>query len=994
MYGPDCAAFVFFILEVLSTAAHPSTCRLAAACLAMLLRQDNDAFVEVMGEIGAPLGDPLDDAEASEARSNGHSPDKETLNNNPQKKSGEAEVSERGADGLELPFEEISELLRDDEDRKMGLEKLGYTNRIMAAMQMFLMESSSSSAAANSGEAWEKTALGLEQLWVQLLLYGNISSPRVARRVAEDPGFGTWTRWQLQRVVLGERSMASLTRPLLLWYRLMRIPAAGRALLRPWPSSSGYETWGLFVILACTVKPAEGISMDAVKALALTFMLVREMVRHGLGGKLLRDVSATLLTDGMRVGAAMILEIWDLATEHRPMPAGKEKEQHRLRSGWNVGGGHPKMEETYFHEAALAAMELCRSAEVVPSSEQEDGARQTLHYLVDATCRHYLATYFTTHPIDCLRLQGTTVETQQHMQNFLSQSVLRSELLSESFLRLSLPLPRPSDPSDAMNRVIVSCLGLDPHLLETPADVVGHPVDTPGETVNAPPSLPREIIPKSNASLLMLLAVKSIRSHANTRLMHAIACGFPAINHHAIVGYAASLSAKYRAGCLGIRTDAASRLLPDEMCTAVEVGLLLQEFTAAPKAGRKPPAGGEAALAGDLYRREAALTALFVLQSMAITKHCLDALPRGVACLLSDRGGLELTVGAHGGPLVGLGQALQKGVATASHGGQGRAQGLAVTGAPRQWVIAPLYDDSFPHKALWATWLRRLLRLHKDVKDVLGWEALLSHTLLWVLPRRQALFANPAIPFNHSDGEEAEEGHADSDAAAGALVDLVIDLAGLLLSPTTREMGFSSAASETLGIALRAFTNPEAEDGLPWPLAVALALTATRCSPSTTLAAVRLLLETPLIPHSGRLLTSSDPRGIDQLQLLDGLLAWKTCHSDCKTPRWSLEEMVSLVQLLGILFAGFNERSEDVMTSDRFSVDDWTHLISDTEGFHAWCLCALAEGFFHKFLNERKRERNQTTDGKFLSMMEREVLRTTLEEIGWEPRVLWPHLKN
>ncbi|CCW65624.1 unnamed protein product [Phytomonas sp. EM1] len=970
VHGPDCGAFVFFVLEVLSTAAHPAACQMAAACLLMLLRQEKDEFVEVLSEIGAPLSDPVENGEEEAVG-------RDASKNEKNKQEGGGNLSERDVDGLELPFAEISEQLRDDDDRRIGLEKMGYTNRIMAAMPMLVMEPASSSSPSrrvtgDSGGDVEETGFGLEQLWLQLLLYGDISSPRVARRVAEDPAFVSWSKLQLQRVVLGERPMASLTQHLLVWYRLMRVPAAARGLLRPSPSSSGYEPWGLYVLFACTLKPEEGLSMDAVRALTLTFMLVREMVRYGLAGEVLRDVGEALLTDGLRVGSAMVLEMWDLAAEQPPTAVGGEQ-------------GHPRMEEGYFREAALAAMELCRSTKAAPLPEREDGVHQALQTLVSATCRHYLATYFRTHPIDCFRLHGTAVETQERIQGFLSQSVLCSDLLTESFLRLSLPLPRPKQPSDVFSRVIVGCLRSHAHLPENLEEVAGQEAEGgTGGLLPAPPSCLPGFTAQREPSQHWQLALKATLTHANTRLMHAIACSFPAINKDAILGYAASMSSKYVFACLAIRSHAQYRLLPDEVCTAVEVMLLLQEFTAADDIARKGQEDKDADVASRTYHRDAHLTALFVLQSIAITKHCLDVLPRAIACLLSHGSALELDAEAHGEPLVELGKALQDGVVAAPSEGGG---GLAAAGVPRPWAIAPLYDDCFAQKALWAAWLRRLLRLHQDVKNVLGWEALLTHTLLWVLPRRQELFADAAIPFN--DDKAEDEGDAE-----GALVGLITDLAGLLLSPTPLDAGFSFAASETLGVALRAFASPEAEDGLPWPIAAALTLTATRCSPSTALAVARVLLATPLLPHSGRPLTGAGPRGIAQLRLLDGLQAWKTRRFDCRAPCWGLEEMVSLIQLLGVLLAGFEEGVEDGMTLEVFSVDDWTRLISDAERFHVWCLRALAEGIFHEFLNERQRRRSQGVNGKLLSFMEREVLRTTLEEVDWKPRVLWSHLQD
>lgn len=1217
LHGPNCGPFLFFILEVLISAGHPAMVELAVTCLLLLLRglprggafsatdapgvvlggcDDTSLMTDAMAELGNPTGDVpnADEAEGQEEANEGRV--KKDL------KEGRELTNNTNAlqdDDAELPFSEVSELLRGP-DPRYGLEQLGFTNKVLATMQLLLRDAKADTTegetAGNEGEhegvpantrdtvgtPVEDAASGQgrggvlvdeghlsashgEVLFLELLLCGGVGvGHRTAcRRVAEDPCFLRWMESQLSAVVLGERPLEGAMELLCVLQHLAHTPVALRSLIRGGPDGGDahtvdetstqaspatqqrqrqrfHETWLLFFIYVSSTAVTEVRTVRQVFTIVWSILLLRLCARqdnydgtnptttpHSAFG-LVHDMSDTLLTEGMAVGSALVLEMWFLHYSGTAGSVGGGYGGDRSSSSSSSNGRQPGSLDGYFLDAARTALRLCRKRMASNDSEaavtatvnsvhqtttitvphpgeqtvtpgEAAAAQSLLRELQWLSNAHFLATYVTQmrqrSPATCYTLCGSATETQEVVQYVMRHVVMDATRIRGAFARLTTPLLSPSfsiskhpnASSEGQNSVpsafssTVSSAGQVSWVAAVEAVLRRWISPLPAVSPLPQSSQPRHhdahsVCPASASSprniALLRLACEAAALYANTRVATAFADVYPAVTRDVAVGYAGLLTHAYEEACLRLRDGAVTRLQVDELCTMAEAVQLLQRYNddsskdktgpvraklTASNAGRPNQAvAGEAEDASQTgvadrpvwYDREARIGAFFLLHSIAISKHCLDVVPLLLPLLQFRADAASSTmpvcvdIDARDAIMLQdrlpLLASLQSGIeltpVPVMLSGEGSPATVAVTGAPRSWVMYPLYDNTFTAKHLWAEWLRSLLGLHHRVKDVVGWDGVLSHTLLWMLTHRRALWT-PAPSTTADDAEEGKgKGSTTTDeqleakdmeasispASAKALCALAVDLCGMLRHQFTpaavseapyiaTQVTLSAAASRTLEISLAAYSDAPSEEGMPLLLHCLVGYFAAHCSARAALAALQLLLITPALPlpaddsraamtdsktsseaepmpssKSGPLLSSSlFSYTLATSQVCAWLQSWSAVQGQqaqsTSSVYWSLDDVVALLQLVGPhLNRGAWEGDYELCVCT-----DVTNIGAAWNNDELWCVRRLTEGLLRYYLHQR------VLISGALSAMEKTVLRSTLEELEWHPPVLW-----
>ncbi|KAG5471371.1 hypothetical protein LSCM1_01455 [Leishmania martiniquensis] len=1158
LHGPNCAPFIFFLLEILVSAGHPAMVEMAAGCLLLLVRgltrgeaagargssatsapvedalggwSTASLLMEAIAELGSPAGDASDeDAEG------GLSDDRST--------SALGAGAERPVDDPDLPFSEVSELLRGP-DARLGLEQLGFTNKVLGAMHLLLLLNPSPSSMAlrgsreeggregvgcqaSRGDA-EATAASLtpppssalsaahsEVLFLELLLCGGVGVGQRAacRRVAEDPAFLNWAEAQLSAVVLGHRRLEDITELLCVLQHLSHVPSAlcsvvgststegvnstgaldcGGAAARQRIRCQCYETQLLFFILVCSTNPAEVRTVRHASAILWSMLILRACARLRRRGRssgsgavadkegtghtkpaallsgysMLQDVSDTLLAEGMCVGGGVVMEMWFLQYTSDDGTAGAA-----CHATGNL--------DHYFLDAARTALQLCRSPASGTSSLLTTGGSINGHTAVSseaaaahrllgelrwAASAHFLSTYLARmrhrSPAVCYTLCGNVAETQEAVQLLLRSVVMDTRRLPGAFARFTSPLlsaswSRSADglrDDDREGPASASAGAPALHVQAVPAQVsiVSAIRAVAGRWLRessreaGPTDRAAEADSAARDRALLFLCLDAASLYANTRLAAALAEVYPAVAADMVLGYASLLVHAFEGACLRMRDVAAVRIQVDELCTMAEAVQLLQRLGNSGTGGEAVSPLSTSRMADALpdkapaasYAREVHIGAFFLLQSVAVSKHCLHAVPFLLPLLelcppVEARKQQERSAAAAAVPdtasnvdRAALMRSLRWGIeltpVPAMLGGCSEATGASasspsaavttVSGAPRCWVLYPLFDASFAAKDVWASWLRRLLGLHQRVKDVLGWDEVLCHVLLWTLAHRRELWGTGGNA-TCNDAEAGMPTPALSPSSSVALCELMVDLCALLQAPPdlssdpsySADSGavISAAASRTLEISLTAYSDVACEEGMPLLMHVVLAYVAAHCSARAALAALQVLLVTPVLeaPSTRALgVGSADERGgFATAQVCAWLQSWAEAQGRRTQPagqrQWCLDDVVALVQL-----AGPRLRSDDANSLscayERGAADSYeaapppaTEAMLPRSGHAAraaaqdplWCVRCLTDGLLQQRI---------ATSGGF-SMMDRVVLRSTLEDLDWYPDLLWP----
>lgn len=714
---------------------------------------------------------------------------------------------------------------------------------------------------------------------------------------------------------------------------------------------------------------------------------------------------------------------------------------------------------------------------------------------------HFLSTYIArTHHRSaavCHALCSTEDETHEAVQLLLCSVVMDAGRLTRAFARFTSPLLSTPWSGSADGPRKADADGEHPHT--TRGDPAAIPVGAPThhlKTVSAQVSVVSAIRAvehcwwrepsgntESNARAvetdsaardraLLFLCLEAASLYANTRLAAALAEVYPAIAVDMVLGYAEILAHAFEEAFLRMRDGTAVRLQVDELCTMAEAVQLLQHLgnsgssveAAVPRsivstAGALPsnsPAARDA--------RGARIAAFFLVHSIAVSKRCLDAVPLSLPLLLlrpqveaktkPERADAAALVPAatSTAELVALMNSLQSGIeltpvpvmpasgddATDTSASLSSAAAVSVSGAPRCWALYPLFDASFTAKDVWASWLRRILGLHQRVKDVLGWDGVLSHVLLWTLAHRRELWGTAGGAT--CDGAEAGvRASALSPSSAAALCELMVDLCAILhelsarscdlrCSADSRTAASAAAASRTLEVSLAAYSDVPAEEGMPLLLHAVLAYVAAHSSARAALAALQVLLGSPVLPPSSTVAAGVEARGEPgdeqqpscspaqpspsshgtsaTAQVCAWLQSWAAAQGrrmqSARSVCWSLDDVVALVQLVGPRFRNddFSGRScayEEGATDGYRTVDTAAAeaMLTPTDADarlavrdSMWCARCLTEGLLRYYVQQRI----ATSGG--LSMMERTVLRSTLQDLDWYPSTLWPQVEG
>ncbi|TPP42612.1 hypothetical protein CGC21_11485 [Leishmania donovani] len=714
---------------------------------------------------------------------------------------------------------------------------------------------------------------------------------------------------------------------------------------------------------------------------------------------------------------------------------------------------------------------------------------------------HFLSTYIarTRHrsPAVCHTLCSTEGETHEAVQLLLRSVVMDAGRLTRAFARFTSPLLSTpcSGSADGLRKADAD--GEHPHT--TRGDPAAIPVGAPThhlKTISAQVSAVSAIRavercwwrePSGNTEsndraveadsaardrALLFLCLEAASLYANTRLAAALAEVYPTIAVDTALGYAGLLAHAFEEAFLRMRDGTAVRLQVDELCTMAEAVQLLQHLgnsgssvEAAVPRSTLPTAGAlhsNSPAARDA--REARIAAFFLVHSIALSKRCLDAVPLSLPLLLlrpqveaktrPERADAAALVPAatSTAELVALMNSLQSGIeltpvsvmpATGDDAADisaslSSAAAVSVSGAPRCWVLYPLFDASFTAKDVWASWLRRLLGLHQRVKDVLGWDGVLSHVLLWTLAHRRELWGTTG--GTTCDGAEASvRASALSPSSAAALCELMVDLCAILhalsarscdlrCSADSRTAVSAAAASRTLEVSLAAYSDVPAEEGMPLLLHALLAYVAAHSSARAALAALQVLLCSPVLPPSSTIAAGVEARGEPgdeqqsscspaqsrpgshdtsaTAQVCAWLQSWSAAQGrrmqSARSMCWSLDDVVALVQLVGPHFRNddFSGRScayEGGATDGHGTVDAAAAEVmltpTDADARLAvrdpmWCARCLTEGLLQYYVQQRI-----ATSGS-LSTMEKMVLRSTLRDLDWYPTMLWPQVEG
>ncbi|KAG5497612.1 hypothetical protein JKF63_03877 [Porcisia hertigi] len=718
---------------------------------------------------------------------------------------------------------------------------------------------------------------------------------------------------------------------------------------------------------------------------------------------------------------------------------------------------------------------------------------------------HFFSTYIARmrhrSPAVCSTLCSTAVETQEAVRHLMRSLVMNTGRLTNAFARFTSPLLSASWLGSAERLHKSEGSGThndttsgDPtffnrapslHVTTVPpqAAVVSaiHAVvcrwlrDPSGDVELIDGVVEADLAVRDRALLFLCFDAASL--YARTRVVSALAEVYPAVAADMALGYAALIVHAFEEACLRMRERAALRLHIDELCTMSVAVQVLQRFGDSGSRSKAvlslstlsttdAPHDG---LPSTRYAREVRIGAFFLLHSVAVSKHCLDVVPLFLPLLLLHSP-VKTTQGREGEPaaatmvsiteeaaeLQTLMDSLQSGIeltpipvvlgsatdATGMVASSSSEAAVTLSGAPRCWALYPLFDDSFAAKNVWASWLRRLLGLDQHVKDVLGWDGVLCHTLLWTLSHRRELW----VTGGYATCEVAEAGvsspvlssPSSPSSWAAALCEVMVDLCSILHAQSTRSADphcsadsvtvISAAASRTLEISLVAYSDAPSEEGVPLLVHALLAYVAAHCSARTALAALQVLLATPVLPPSFTIgkevdvlgeCGDEDKRSCAPKQTAPGLRAtsptaqvcawlhswaahqrWKT--QSARSVSWSLDDVVALVQLVGPHFR--NDDSSERGSPDRPGAgsESTQALTAPQEALLApsvtgpevaatdsmWCARCLTEGLLQFYMQQRI----ATSGG--LSMIEKMALRSTLEDLGWFPTTLWPHVKD
>ncbi|KEG06590.1 hypothetical protein DQ04_13201000 [Trypanosoma grayi] len=620
------------------------------------------------------------------------------------------------------------------------------------------------------------------------------------------------------------------------------------------------------------------------------------------------DTGDALLQAGGTVGACIPAEMWLLlaAANHQ------QHQQHQHPTTATV--------ERLGAELARGALQAVTAhvATVESGVAEETSAENCAALLTALASMHYLATYFTlvgtatkeggNEDEDALSLLGSASATRRGLQELLAKSVLTSEGLRHAFLRLR------NSPSG------VSAAAADEWNIAT-LDVSA-------------------FVEACWASL----------THARVRLAAAAALVLPETHAEAPRGYAAAMAVSFEEKCMGL-TNVTGRLLPDELCTMIEIVNLMHHQRQVVSADSQQQQQQQT------YTREMYIAEIFVLHSIALTKHGLDAAPKMINSVLGLPDDVDLGNGATSPPPA------EADAEFLSRVELGRSLRRAVEQTQWPWFLFPLYDDEVTSKLAWCVWMQRTLGVHQRMKHLLGWEVILCHALRWVVSHRESQrdWHSPNSSRGNTSKNTAHAEKAEMYSLLEKLYCGILPRAGGAITAST-------AAADTLR-ALTAYAAPHAEESMERRLFDALAVTATACEPATAVAIVRLLshtiieeeniqngassyVPTPMNSGGGAMTSSFGAEGLLRRWAATGRL------SDEAPPQgavlWDLDNFVELLQAV----AGQHE---------------CTTLCSD--GVETIILQQLVEGIAREYLQQHLP----------LTTFEREVLSRALEEVMWHP---------
>ncbi|SCU72631.1 uncharacterized protein TEOVI_000420900 [Trypanosoma equiperdum] len=619
-----------------------------------------------------------------------------------------------------------------------------------------------------------------------LLGSGVLLLPNVAIRVASDPRFVRFVRERLRSVLLGSETVSGVVEELLVLRHVLRLQQTCATLL-----PALHETLMLFIRFVCSIPVEQARSPHDVVGCLAAFLVVRAAVRQGFVG-LFNDTAEGLLSATV-LGSGIPAEMWLLLASSS--------------EGDGVGRVFPTM-EVFAAELARAAVRTIQAhitvAETGAANGEETGHLVSL--LAALSSMHYLATYFTLYAgsDDLLFLLGTEHETQSRLKEFMAANVLTSKGLQHAFLRLSSKrhTPLPLDLLNTRNVKTTVGGGEDGKICLNKIELVG--------------------------------ACWASLTHARVRLAAAFTGLVHMTEWEVPVGYATALATSFEEKCLGLK-DVMGRLLPDELCTMVEVVQLMRRGVHGTSA-----VGGGSTVSQQQQRDSCAqnsssractqklhIAETFLLHSIFLTKHGQDVAPGLIDAILGLQ---DVTIADEAAvidpfvePTVTLAESLRRAVAQ--------------TRWP--WFLFPLYDEDLREKGVWCGWVHRTLGMHQRMKDVLQWDLILCHTLRW------------AISSCHSfDKWEEAEVRTDEEVKRllHELCTGVLPRAGRLIA---------TSASDVLK-ALASTIPLHEEVSMEYCLFVALAITCTACEPTAAVSIARLLSNTLLEGSTYCLTSSSD----------------------------------------------------------------------------------------------------------------------------------------
>ncbi|ESL08510.1 hypothetical protein TRSC58_03787 [Trypanosoma rangeli SC58] len=529
--------------------------------------------------------------------------------------------------------------------------------------------------------------------------------------------------------------------------------------------------------------------------------------------------------------------------------------------------------------------------------------------LATLTSTHYLATFFTVTggAAEASALLGSAGETQQRVQDMLANCLLSSTGLQHAFTRFW------------DHRVVGGAT--------TP--------DTPPFTLNM-----QSFVGAARASL----------THARVRLMAATHTAFSALRCEASMGYAAALAIDFEQHCMAL-SQVTGHLLPDELCTMIEVAGFMRRHTRAMPVDQRRH-----------YTRDTYVAEIFILHGIAATKHCLDAAPTMIAAMLgfSDDSEFGAVVAAlpspPPSPVFELGQSLNRAVAQTQW----------------PWFLFPLYDTELTCKSAWCAWLQQALGAHQCMKHLLKWDVILCHALKWAVLHRET-------QRDWASQHEGSDGAFPSQDA-----DLVVLLEALCTGvlPSLGDV-ITDAAADTLK-ELTAYAAPHAEESMSRRLLAALAVTATACAPPVAVALARLVAHTVVGGDDTRHGASpaAQPAAAATTTTAESANGSDGCGGDC-TSSVSSEHLLRLWAAIGRLSDA--PPSTGAVAWELGDFVELLQVVTERQGafmradqLGGLILQHLVEGVARVYL----RQHHPPT------AFERQVLRRTQAELTWYPACL------